>query len=95
MPGKRSEGQRLVAVPMDSELLSLMDQKRGSKNRSQFIRDAIAKMLGLSSDITRAPDRVKVRLNVTLNETADSPPVTETRKPVTYPKPKRGTKKKP
>lgn len=45
--------------------------------------------------IVKRSDRSTIRLNVSLNETTDSPPVTETRKPVTYPKPKRGTKKKP
>ena len=97
MPGKRSEGQRLVAVPMDSELLDLMDKKRGTKNRSQFIREAIAKMLGLSPEITHAPDRVKShqvhRLNVTLNDEPSTEPTPPRQDGRVHPKPPR--KKKP
>jgi hypothetical protein len=84
---------------MDSELLSLMDQKRGAKNRSQFIREAIAKMLGLPSEMTNAPDRVKAhqvhRLNVHLNDEVSTEP-TPPPQPVVYPKPKlKRSKKKP
>jgi len=102
MPGKRSEGQRLVAIPMDSELLSLMDKKRGAKNRSQFIREAIAKMLGLSSDAAHAPDRVKRlepthRLNVVLNDEPSAEKPSEPKR-VTYddakPKARRAKPKK-
>lgn len=89
MPGKRSEGQRLVAIPMDSELLNLMDKKRGPKNRSQFIREAIAKMLGLPSEAAHAPDRVKsLQPTHLLAVTMNDKPTTETAPPqakrVTY-----------
>lgn len=82
---------------MDSALLNLMDQKRGSKNRSQFIRDAIAKMLGLPSDLTRAPDRVRShdvhRLNVTLNEETSTDPLPPRKGDVSYSAKKRAKKK--
>ena len=93
MPSKRAPNQKLIAFPIDDELAGLMDQARGTKNRSQFIRDAIARMLGVPIQMGKAPDRVKserstLRLNVTINE--ESKPAVRTVNPT-----KKQTKKKP
>lgn len=87
---------------MDSELLGLMDRARGEKNRSQFIRDAIAKMLGLPLEMGRSPDRVKIRHdeihrhNLSLNDTpsSEAPMPAINKGPYQLP-PKKRTKKKP
>lgn len=57
MPNQRSPGQKLIAFPLDGELLAELDKVRGSVNRSQFIREALAAKLGIKLDIAVAPDR--------------------------------------
>jgi len=62
VPNSRSPGQKLIAFPLDEELLSALDSARGPLNRSQFIREALAAKLGLAGhalqQATAAPDRV-------------------------------------
>lgn len=77
-----------------------MDSKRGAKSRSQYIRDAIASMLGVSLKMGRAPDRVRsggstVRLACTLNEDPGyTPPVETPKKSVDYKQAIKAAKKK-
>jgi hypothetical protein len=100
MPSKRAPNQKLIAFPIDDELAGLMDRARGTMNRSQFIRDAIARMLGVPAEMGRAPDRVKsdastVRLNVTLNEEPGYKPQAEkAKKSVDYKDAIKAAKKK-
>lgn len=63
MPGKRSPNQRLVAFPLDEDLLSMVDEARGPISRSQFIRDALAEHLGLPNAIAEPPDRAGKKAN--------------------------------
>lgn len=59
MPNQRSPGQKLIAFPLDAELLEELDRARGTMNRSQFIREALAYKLGVDdSSLKDAPDRV-------------------------------------
>ena len=86
MPGQRSKGQKLIAFPVDSHLLSLMDDARGARNRSQFIREAITKMLGLPANLAQAPDRVQKigeihRLNCDLAAVDSTPKKRAKKKP--------------
>ena len=53
----RSPGQALIAVALDEQLLAAIDRKRGTTNRSQFIRESLAKFLGISINLAAAPDR--------------------------------------
>jgi metal-responsive CopG/Arc/MetJ family transcriptional regulator len=57
VPGKRSAGQKVIAFPLDEDLLDELDRVRGSMNRSQFIREALAIKLGVDPRKTAAPDR--------------------------------------
>jgi hypothetical protein len=58
VPNQRSPGQKLIAFPLDEDLLAELDRARGHMNRSQFIREALAAKLGVqSSDIIAPPDR--------------------------------------
>ena len=66
MPNQRSPGQKLVAFPVDEELLTELDQQRGKLSRSQFIRDALAEYLQslgvpVREEIVSPPDRTGPR----------------------------------
>jgi len=70
MPGKRSDGQTLIAAALDAEMLALMDSMRGGKSRSQYLREAIAEKLeGMGHKIPgewiNAPDRARPLINAT------------------------------
>ena len=47
----------MIAFPLDEDLLDELDRVRGSMNRSQFIREALAVKLGVDQGKTVAPDR--------------------------------------
>lgn len=53
----RSPGQTLIALALDEAFLASIDENRGTMNRSQFIRESLAKYLGLSMVHAAAPDR--------------------------------------
>jgi hypothetical protein len=53
----RSPGQTLIAVALDKNFLEEIDRKRGTMNRSQFIRESLARHLGVSLVHAAAPDR--------------------------------------
>lgn len=64
MANQRAHGQQLLGFWADQELLGLIDDARGSRSRSQFLRDAIAAELdriGVAFDraITSPPDRAR------------------------------------
>lgn len=99
MPNAPREGQEFVGFKLDSKLLGLIDRARGFVDRSMFFRQAIAEKLKslklpVTDDMIYPPPRAGVhRHAVNLNEETVSKPVAEVRKPVVYPKPKRGRKK--
>ena len=45
MPNKRRAGQTFIGIQMDIGLASELDRARGRKDRSQFVREAIAEKL--------------------------------------------------
>jgi hypothetical protein len=47
MPGKRADGQILIAAALEQDMLALMDSTRGGRSRSQYLREAIAEKLAL------------------------------------------------
>lgn len=62
MPGKRSKGQKLIAIPLDEDLLKLIDESRGHESRSAWVRAAIAGLLAeqgynIPDGLARAPSR--------------------------------------
>lgn len=64
VPNKRAENQTLIAFACDRELLRLVDENRGSKSRSIFVRESIVeelRRLGVSvpKGLVEAPDRAK------------------------------------
>ena len=70
MPGKRSEGQTLIAAALDEELLVLMDSMRAGKSRSQYLREAIAEKLEAAGhtipvEWVISPDRARPLINAT------------------------------
>lgn len=62
MPNQRGPGQRLVAFPLDEQFLAEIDEARGSQSRSEFVREAIYRLLKekgrhLPAAVVKAPDR--------------------------------------
>ena len=53
----RSPGQTLLSVAVDAQLLAEIDAKRGLMNRSAFVRECLAKYLGIDLTLAAAPDR--------------------------------------
>lgn len=84
MPNKRRAGQVFIGLQIDSLLGAEMDRARGLKDRSQFVREAIAeklKKMGVSvpERSLHAPPRAHVIQvhhgtgnNYSLNEEASS-----------------------
>jgi hypothetical protein len=69
MPNVRGKNQTLITCPLDADFLAEIDRARGRKNRSQFLREAIAEKLNgmgfrVSEDMVFPPDRVSVRAKV-------------------------------
>jgi hypothetical protein len=69
MPNVRGANQTLISCPMDADLLSEIDGKRGRKSRSQFIREALAeklKSLGIAvpDSLIYPPDRVSKKVKI-------------------------------
>lgn len=63
MPSKRSDGQKLIAFPVDVRLLAMVEKARGRMSRSAWIRKAVVNELvrmgfDVPEDIGEAPDRV-------------------------------------
>ena len=49
----------MIAVALDEQLLASIDERRGGTNRSAFVRESLAKYLGVSMNLAAAPDRTK------------------------------------
>ena len=64
MPNKRSSGQKLIGFWADETYADAIDAARGSKPKSEFLRDAMAEYLSGKVDMTHvkttAPDRAGV-----------------------------------
>jgi hypothetical protein len=65
MPNKRRAGQFFLGVQIDARLAADLDRARGRKDRSQFVREAVAeklKRLGVPvpDDLIYPPPRAKV-----------------------------------
>ncbi|MDR0535566.1 MAG: ribbon-helix-helix domain-containing protein [Puniceicoccales bacterium] len=64
MESPRSKGQSFIGVPLDSELLGLLDEAReaAGENRAEFVRLAIVERLvktgyRVNARLAKAPDR--------------------------------------
>lgn len=55
---KRSDGQTLLTVAVDQNLLAAIDSKRGFENRSAFVRRVICEHLKIDLSLSAAPDRI-------------------------------------
>jgi hypothetical protein len=53
----RSPGQTLIAIALDEQLLAAIDRRRGTVNRSAFIRESLVKYLGVPIILSASPDR--------------------------------------
>jgi hypothetical protein len=53
----RSPGQVLIGVAVDAKLLAEIDARRGTMNRSAFVRESLAKYLQIDLTLAAAPDR--------------------------------------
>ena len=65
MRGKRRDGQTAVSVSLSSALLSAMDDYRGERSRSEFVREALKdKLLAEGEPVEdlriASPDRVGI-----------------------------------
>jgi hypothetical protein len=103
MPNKRKAGQTFIGCQADEELKRDIDMARGRRDRSLYIREAIAEKLRndgfkVSEDLVYPPDRAgntakihgdKNTVTQTFRSTSSVPASAK------YPKPKRGRKKKP
>jgi hypothetical protein len=54
---KRSDGQTLLTVAVDQNLLEAIDAKRRHENRSAFVRRVICEHLNIDLALSAAPDR--------------------------------------
>ena len=96
MPDQRAAGKSLVGCHVDARFLAEIDRKRGTKSRSDFLREALYEYLGsttLPASITAAPDRAgkggrprKPLETAMLNDTATDPSQAQSQGPFTYPK---------
>jgi len=53
----RAPGQMLLSVAIDQQMLAEIDARRGLSNRSAFVRECLAKFLGVDLALAAAPDR--------------------------------------
>ncbi len=72
MPNVRSQNQRLIAFPLDAELLAELERARRGKTRSQFIREAVREKLtrmgfAITEDMILPPDRARSPMRTTIN----------------------------
>jgi hypothetical protein len=70
MPNQRKPGQTFIGCQVDEHLLAMIDEAKGRKDRSFFLREAIAEKLvsqGLtvSEDLVYPPARSGNTMNVT------------------------------
>lgn len=66
MPNQRREGQTFIGCQADESLVVDLDRARGYKDRSQFIREAIAEKLNrmgyqVRQSVVYPPPRAKAR----------------------------------
>ena len=105
MPNQRRIGQTFIGAQLDEQLLGAMDRARGFKDRSQFVREAIAEKLRamkipVPERLVHPPPRARIaqqmggmEQSMSLNETpGGSLPPLPPPKPVRYGKPKRKPK---
>lgn len=108
MPNQRRAGQTFIGAQLDEDLLASMDLARGFKDRSQFVREAIAEKLRkmaitVPEHLIHAPRRTRmiqkigdIDQSISLNETLDPSPAMPI-KEVSYSMPKKrdSSKRKP